>query len=227
MASFSVVVPALNEEKNLKDTLERLIFALRNHGVDWEIILVNDGSTDNTGVIADKLAEKENRLKVTHHNNPRGIGYCFKEGIGAASKEAVAWFPADGENDPDEIVGNLALLKEADILIPYVANFKSRPLFRRALSLIYTRIINLSFGTNFKYTNGNVIYRRRVFERISFNSKGFFFQAECLIKAARNGFIFVEAPVYILRRNSGFSKALTIRSFYSVISEFLRFRLAL
>jgi len=220
--SVTVVVPALNEEENLEDAVTGIIAALENGGIDLEIIIANDGSTDSTGEIATELASKNTQVKVLHHERPMGIGYSFREGVATSSKDAVTLLPGDGEVDPYELLKWLPLLEHVDIVNPFVVNRDVRSWDRRMLSTLYLFIINFSFGTKFKYTNGCVIYRRRVFEVVKQETKGFFYQTECLVKAIRAGFTFAEVPVRLRGRLRGGSKALSFRSFWTVASDFLR-----
>jgi len=215
------VVPALNEQESLEDTATAIITALEDGSIDWEMVLVNDGSTDRTGDIAAVFANKKPRVKALHHKQPMGIGYCFQEGIEVSSKDAIMWLPGDGENNASEIIKYLPLLEHVDIVNPFVINVGVRSLFRRFLSRLYLWAINLSFGTRFNYTNGNVIYRRHVFETVKRKAKGAFFQAECLIRATRAGFIFAEVPVRLERRLSGHSKVVSPKSIAGVLREFI------
>lgn len=219
--SLSIVVPALNEETALSETIEDICDAMYKNSIDWELILVNDGSTDKTLEIANRLANNEERIKVIQHTRPIGVGSCFKDGIKIATKDAITWLAADGENDPGEIIKYLHLLEDVDIVVPFVSNVAIRSWTRRILSAIYIRIINLSFKTKFTYANGSAISRRRVFEIVKPKSNGFFFQTECLIKATHSGFLFTEVPVHLRKRMGGHSKAITLKSLFTVIREFI------
>lgn len=150
-----------------------------------------------------------------------GIGYSLQDGIRASSRNAVTWLPADGENDPNELLRYLPLIEHVDIVIPFVINKKVRPLTRRVLSAIYLTIINTTFGTRFNYTNGNIIYRKGVFDVVRPRSNGFLVHAECLVRAIRSGFTFAEVPVTLKKRCEGDSKALLLNSFFSVCREFV------
>ncbi len=219
--SLSVVVPALNEEVALNDTMERTCKALNDSGIDWEIILINDGSTDRTRELTSRWENNDYRIKAVQHPRPMGIGHCFREGIETSTKEAITWLPADGENDPGGLLNNLPLLEEADMVIPFVLNTGIRPLTRRILSRVYLWIINVSFGVRFIYTNGNVIYRREVFKSIKPKSNSFFYQAECLIRGVRSGFTFIEVPVQLRKGLRGHSKALSLKSFCTLAYDFM------
>ena len=226
MNSLSVIVPAYNEEDNLDITVAHLIDTFNKRNIDWELILINDGSTDRTEEIIERLVARQPNIKLIHHKQNMGIGSCFRHGIENASKEIITWIPADGENDINELIKYLPLLEHVDIVIPFVLNVGMRSWGRRILSTVYLWIINLSFGTMFNYTNGNVVYRRRIFEIFKPESTGFFFQTECLIRAVRAGFIFAEVPVRLKGRRGGHSKALTIKSLCTVVWEFIMLFLA-
>ena len=219
--SLSVIMPGLNEEENIRTSVEELVNSLGRVVLDWEIILINDGSTDRTGEIADELAAREPKIMVLHHRQPMGIGYSFKEGIRASSKATVTWLPADGENDPSELLKYLPLIEYVDIVIPFVINKEVRPFLRRILSAIYLTIINTTFRTRFNYTNGNIIYRKAVFDAVKPRSNGFLVHAECLVRAIKSRYTFAEVPVTLKKRLEGNSKAMLLNSFFSVCREFI------
>ncbi len=213
--SLTVIVPALNEESNLPLALDGLIGVLGRDGVDWEIIVVNDGSTDKTGAIANTFAKSEPRIHVLEHSKPAGIGTCFLDGIRASSKAAITWFPGDAENEPEELLRYLPLLDQVDIIVPYVTNREVRSRQRRFVSKLYLHVVNLLFGTTFSYTTGNVIYRRQVLDAVRPVATGFTYQTECLVRGARAGFTFAEVPVRLGKRMHGRSKILTLGSVLS------------
>jgi glycosyltransferase involved in cell wall biosynthesis len=220
--SLSVVVPALNEERHIAGVVAGIREALDRAGWDWEVIIVNDGSTDSTGVISNSLSEADPRVKVLHHERPGGVGFSFRHGASQGTKQAVTWVPGDGQNDLSEILKYLPLLEHVDIVVPFVVNTGVRSLGRRLLSTLYLWIINLSFGISYTYTNGTAAYRRRIFDVIKLSSDGFFFSTECLIKSTRAGFIFAEVPVRLQERRGGVSKAISLKSLYSVVRDFLK-----
>jgi len=220
--SLTVVVPALNEEKNLRSAVERLTNVLRTKVSDWEILIVNDGSLDRTGAIADSLAQHEPRISVVHHPRRQGLGACWKDGVRRATKDAIVWFPGDGENDPDELVKYLFLLDHVDLVVPYITNRGVRPWHRRFLSKCFLWVINLSFGTMLSYLTGNVLYRREVFDVITPEANGFFTLVECPIKAVHAGFTYAQVPERLGQRMHGRSTILTLRSIATIVREYLR-----
>jgi dolichol-phosphate mannosyltransferase len=221
--SLSIAVPSLNEQDNLRAAVESIVADCKRARIDWEVIIIDDGSTDATGSIADELARLHAPgVRVIHHKKPMGIGASIRDAVSAASKNAVTWLPGDGENDPHEIIKYLPLLEHVDFVVPFVVNKEVRSRSRQRLSRLFVNIINMTFGTQFHYTNGNVIYKKSVFDRVHQESTGFLYQTECLVKAARAGFLFAEVPVNLRARAKGKSKALTFKSFKAVVSEYVK-----
>ena len=120
--------------------------------------------------------------------------------------------PGDNENQASEVLAYYALTERVDIIVPFVHNSEVRSHWRRFISSVYRFIINCSFGTSLNYTNGTVIYNRRILEDIELFSKGFFYQTELLVRLIRHGYLYAEVP-YFLSRQGNKTKALSWRSF--------------
>ena len=219
--AISVVMPALNEEADIERAVNETLSAFTALGIKGEILIIDDGSTDQTGFLSDKMAQVNNGVRVIHHTNPRGIGASFWEGANAAKGDVVTMLPGDGENDPLEILRYFPLMREVDIVIPFVYNVEVRGRHRRWISRLYKAIINLSFGMLLNYMNGTVMYRRAVLQTLTLNSRGFFYQTELLIKAIRMGFLYAEVPYALGSRTSGRSTALTFKSFIKLSKDYL------
>lgn len=221
MYDISVVMPALNEEANVERAVTETAEAFEKLGIKGEIVLINDGSRDRTGEIADRLKDKYSFLNVIHHRIPHGIGGSFWEGAHAVQGDVVTMLPGDGENDPIEILRYLPLMKQVDIVVPFVYNVEVRGRSRRWVSRSYKAIINMSFGLLLNYMNGTVMYRRTVLQSLSLHARGFFYQTELLIKAIRMGYLYAEVPYALGTRSSGKSKALTLRSLFKLSRDYL------
>lgn len=219
---ISVVMPALNEEANVELAITETARAFETLGIRGEIVLINDGSTDRTGEIGEALKQRYAFLHVINHRVPHGIGGSFWEGAHAAAGDVVTMLPGDGENDPIEILRYLPLMKEVDIVVPFVYNQEVRGRRRRWVSRTYKAIINVSFGLLLNYMNGTVMYRKTVLESMNLNSRGFFYQTELLIKAIRMGFLYAEVPYALGTRSTGKSKALTLKSLFKLSKDYLQ-----
>lgn len=215
-------MPALNEEKNVAAAVVNTLKAFRDFGIDGEVIVVDDGSTDRTGEIVDALAESHPAIRRLRHDTPRGIGASFWDGVDHAGGDLVCMLPGDNENDPWEILQYVGLLQHVDMVIPFVFNKEKRSLFRNALSFVYRFIINTTFLVYFNYTNGTVVYRTAILKGLEHRSTGFFFQTDIIIRAVKNGYLFAEVPYQLGLREKGVSKAVTFPSLVQVIGGYVR-----
>ena len=222
MLTLSFIMTALNEEDNVFDAIVDCSRALDGYGIQGELIIVDDGSTDRTGRIISELMETDRRIRMVKHDTPQGVGASFWNGVDDASGEVVCWIPGDNENDPWEILRYFDLLEHVDIVIPFVFNKNVRSLFRNALSFAYRFIINTTFSVNFNYTNGTVLYRKSLLKALNYRSKGFFFQTDILVRVVRQGYLFCEVPYSLGRRGNGKSKAVTFPSLMKVMCGYFR-----
>ena len=218
--ALSVIMPALNEEKNILEAIAVTLQAMDDFHIDGEIIVVNDGSTDQTDELVAQAMREDSRIVRICHNSPMGIGKSFWDGVDTAKGEAVIMLPGDNENDPWEIFRYFDLLRHVDIVIPFLYNREVRPLFRNILSLIYRFIINTTFLVNLNYTNGTVLYRKGILLELNSRSTSFFFQTDILIRLVKEGYLFAEVPYKVRTREGGKSKAITFPSFMRVIKGY-------
>jgi glycosyltransferase involved in cell wall biosynthesis len=219
---ISIIMPALNEEENLVGAIRNVLGALNDFGINGEIVVIDDGSTDRTAELAREEIKRDSRVRLVQHERPGGIGAAFWDGVNHAKGDVVCMLPGDNENDPWEILRYHRLLEHVDILIPFVFNKEVRSLFRNGLSYVYRFIINTTFFVNFNYTNGTVMYRKQVLEELDFHSSGFFFQTDILVRTVKRGYLFAEVPYRLDVRPHGLSKAVTFPSLMRVIKGYLR-----
>ena len=220
--SVSIVIPCLNEEKNIRQAVVSSLEALDRFSYDGEIIIVNDGSSDGTRAAAEELVRLEGRVRLLNHEVPRGIGASFWDGAMQASKEYVTLIPGDNENDAAQILAYAPLTEQVDIVVPFIHNLEIRSWFRRILSSFYRLILNLTFGMNLNYTNGTVMYRTSLLRNTRLDSTGFFYQAELLVRLIRQGYLYAEVPNFLRARSSGKTKAISFRSLRAVTGGYLR-----
>lgn len=219
---LTVVMPALNEEKNILLALQNTLAAFEELSVFSEIIVINDGSRDKTKELVEGLIQKDKRVRIINHNYPQGIGASFWDGVDNAKGEAVVLLPGDNENNPKEIFRYFKLLEHVDIVIPFVFNKEVRSPFRNIVSTTYRSIINTTFLVNFNYTNGTILYRKSILKELDFRSTGFFFQTDILIRTVKKGYLFAEVPYQLELRKGGITKALSFPSLFKVVKGYLR-----
>jgi NAD(P)-dependent dehydrogenase (short-subunit alcohol dehydrogenase family) len=220
--SISVFIPVLNEEKNLEPTVDRLIEALTVTVEDYEIIIVDDGSSDQTGAVADRLAAENSAIRALHNARNMGLGYCFTQGYGEARKNFFVYIPGDNTWPYRSFVELFGNLGRADIVTSYAINPDVRPFGRRIVSRLYTKVLNLLFGRHLQYFNGLTIYPVEFLRRNPATTFGFGFQAEVLLKALNSGLSYIEVGLPIDARTAGGSKAVTLTNILSVLSTVVR-----
>lgn len=220
--SVSVVIPAYNEEKNLEATTIFLLERLGKNGIlDFEILIFDDNSTDNTGKIADELASKHSQIKVIHNAKNMNLGYNITKGFELATKEYTGFIPGDNETEPETLDNIFQNLGEADMVIPYIQNPEVRPWGRRFLSKTYVIIINTAFVLNLKYYNGMCFFKTAIVKKVPVSTYGFAYMTEILVKLLKSGASFIEVPMINRARQRGATKAFRFKNIVSVFKTFL------
>ena len=222
MPNISIVMPALNEEQNIGKAMSNALEALDDCKLEGEVIVINDGSTDQTGAIIEAASAKDNRIVLVNHEAPHGFGASFWDGVDHAQKDVVVMMPGDNENDPWEILRYAGLLQDVDLVIPFVFNKEVRSAFRRILSFTYRMVVNVTFHTNLNYTNGTILYRRKLLKELEYRSDSFFFQTDILIRLINKGYLFAEVPYRLDLREDGVSTAVSFPSFVKVAKGYLK-----
>lgn len=217
--TISVVVPALNEEMNLQGSIDAVTQAASAWADDYEVIIVNDGSTDRTASIARENAARNPRIRLVEHPTPRGFGAGYDRGRREARLEYCVMVHGDDAFSA-EVLGRLfSHAGTADVVCGYIDNPESRGLLRRAVSRTYTGVLNFLFRLNLRYYNGLQIHRTGWLRGIELRSRGFSFQAELLIRALREGRSYVEVPTQHRERpKGGKTKIFKLKNLVSVVS---------
>lgn len=185
----SVVVPAYDEESNPLATARVLIERLSACVPSFEILIVDDASRDGTRRVAEQLAAADPRVRVFHHEENRGIGGGFVTGLRHARGEWFLLIPADLALDPEELPKYFQAARDTDVVVGIRSHKRDYSLFRRLVSWVNIRLIQLLFGMperQFQYIS---LSRRSVLEEVGVDYAGSaFFLAEVLIKAKARGY---------------------------------------
>jgi len=220
-SSVSVIVPALNEQVLIREVAGEIIEQIEDRFSDYEIILVDDGSTDDTGRIMDAIAAANPHVRVIHNRPNLGFGRSFSEGCKVATKEYIMLLCGDGGLPASNLPAIIDKIGTADIVIPYMTNLREiKTPFRYFLSRLYTFILNRLAGLNLNYFNGLPVNRRVLLEGIELTSSGFGFQAEMLVKLIKAGHTYVEVGV-LGAEKANRSVALRLSNWLSVIRTVL------
>ena len=170
--SVSIIITAYNEEKNISYFLNKLIKNLKN--IDYEILIVNDCSNDNTYKLIKNFSKKNKNTKIINNTKNLGFGESFKKGVKLSKKKFIILLPGDGETNSRMIFNEFRKLNDYKTTLIFAWKNQKRSYFRKITSLIYTKLINLSFNTEFKYFNGPIFYNGNDLRKMNFQSKAFF-----------------------------------------------------
>jgi glycosyltransferase involved in cell wall biosynthesis len=209
--AVSIIVPAFNEAGNLKAAVDGMQYAAVRAGFDrYEIIVVDDGSTDGTGHLADRLAASDQAVRVIHHPTNQGLRAAYESGLAAAQYDRVTWVPGDGEMATESIAEILRAIPSGGseyLVIPFHGTPERRPWLRRLLTWGSTTQLNWLLWHDLRYFQGTVVYPTDLARRIPRTEPGFFCMAEMLAWALEDGYAYVEVPLAHVERQYGESKA--------------------
>ncbi len=229
MYSISVALPAYNEEENIRPMVLEVVevFAGLVAGgqvSDYEVIVVNDGSKDNTAQAVEALSSEISTVRLVNHEVNKGYGAAVYTGFVSARKDLVFLTDSDKQFDVSEIVKLLPLMDEADLVAGYRAPRRD-PFKRRLFGMGWSALVTILFG----YTVRDVdcafkLFRREIIESIDVESRGATFSAEFLVRAKRKGYRFKEVPVTHLPRVAGTQTGAKMYVILRAFRELIRFR---
>jgi dolichol-phosphate mannosyltransferase len=203
---ISLVLPAYNEAAAIGHSLEEAYQALIDSGREFEILIIDDGSTDNTAEIVTEYAERYPAIRLVRHATNLGYGAALRTGFESATYELVAFSDADGQ----------FFIEDLELLIEQVENFhivvgrrvdRKDPFLRRFYSWGYNQIVRRLFGTRVHDCDCALkVFHTKTLSYLLPESRGFLVNAEMLSKANRLGFSVTEIPVRHRPRRYGVSK---------------------
>ncbi|KKQ95737.1 MAG: hypothetical protein UV74_C0013G0344 [Candidatus Woesebacteria bacterium GW2011_GWB1_43_14] len=202
-ASLAVVIPAYNEAENIRTILKNTLKSLPNYFKDYEIIVVNDGSTDKTGKIADQIAKRNKSVRVIHQSNG-GYSQAMLAGIKASKKEFVAYMPADGQFLVDDMRHCFEVMKGADLVLGYRGGRSDYATRRIFFSYGYLLLLLLLFDIKYMDVGWVNIWRTSKIKRIPMRyTGGIFLLTEILVRFKQKKYKIIEAPSYYHPRIAG------------------------
>jgi glycosyltransferase involved in cell wall biosynthesis len=224
--SVSLVIPMFNEEENIEHAIACGVSALELHGGDYEIIVVDDASTDGSPGIVRRLAADNPRIRMVSHTVNRKLGGALKTGFAAATRDLVVYMDADLPFDPQAIGPAIRALEvtRADVIAGYRLDRTTEGLRRTIYSYLYNSLIGLLFGWPHRDINFSFkLLRREVLEAVDLRAEGSLIDAELIVKAKNLGFVIQQLGLDYFPRSRGVS---TLSS-PAVIGKILRELIAL
>jgi len=222
MVSISVFFPCYNEQENVGRTVEKALDVLEKLNADFEVIIVDDGSSDNTGRIADEIAGRHDRVKVVHHERNLGYGAALQSGFKAAIKELVFYTDGDGQFDINEMPPLLEMMEKYDIVSCYRLNRRD-PIIRKINGWCWTKLVCLLFGLKIRDIDcAFKLYKRQIFDNIELSSSGALIDAEILARAARKDYRITQTGVHHYPRTAGTQSGANIRVILRAFRELFK-----
>jgi len=220
--TVSVILPAYNEEKNLRHAVDSARVVLSQIATAWEIIAVDDGSTDGTAAVCDELVAQCDGVRVIRHADNKGYGAALKSGILAARHELVFFTDADGQFDLRELERFVEWADEYDIVMGYRA--KRRDPWHRLINAFgWNILVRVVFGLRVRDVDcAFKLFRRAVFDRVQIRSAGAMVNAEILAQATRLGMRMCEIKVSHYPRCYGKPSGANISVIVKAFRELLR-----
>jgi glycosyltransferase involved in cell wall biosynthesis len=206
--SVSLVIPMYNEELNIEHAVAAARESLEKYARDYELIIVDDASTDASPHIVGRLAAENPRIRVLTHERNRKLGGTLRTGFAAASKDLVLYMDADIPFDPD-VLGRATRamdLTGADMIAAYRHDRTMEGFKRGVYTLVYNWLIGILFGWPHRDINFSFkLMKRRVLESIELRSEGSLIDAELVVKAKNRGFTIQQIGIDYFPRTRGTS----------------------
>jgi glycosyltransferase involved in cell wall biosynthesis len=220
LKNLTIVIPALNEEKDISLTVNELL-TIANEVLDnYEIILVNDFSQDKTGEIMDSFAKKYPEISVIHHDCNTGLGQTFREGIQKSKYDYLTLIPGDHAYNIVGLKRVFMVIDSADLIVTYRTNQReSRTLSRVLISNIVRIFMSQLFRLPFRDISSMVVYPLKILRNLDLKlqSDGYMFQIETLVNLNRSGVSYRQEPVQINIEPNGQSRAIKLKTVIDMV----------
>jgi glycosyltransferase involved in cell wall biosynthesis len=223
LSSITAVFPCYNDAGTIPTMVLRALQTLQELTDDYEVVVINDGSTDDSARILDDLARHYPRLRVIHHRQPSGYGGVLRAGFAVATKDWVFYTDGDAQYD----VRELALLREAmSDGVAMVNGYKIKrhdPFHRVVIGFVYQYAVKLAFGLSIRDVDCDFrLMRRSVLERLTLESTTGTITVELVKKMQDTGLPLVEVPVHHWYRQYGRSQFFNVARVTTTLLALLR-----
>jgi glycosyltransferase involved in cell wall biosynthesis len=218
---ITVAVPALNEEKYLRQSILNLNRYAKEVGVHpLDIIVVNDGSTDRTAEVIRELEKEFPHVRSITHETNQGLGTSFMGCARIAKHDRIALFPGDDAVSGFTMRNLFRNARRADFVGAFIVNTESRTWFRYALSTTFSMIYVFSFGIHLKYIHDTPVYSVPRILALDLRSRRYSLFAEINVKLMRSGCTFLEVEGYMNTHNRK-SSAVRFGNLFEVMRRYL------
>lgn len=216
MISISFLVPIYNKQGTILETIQMITMAAKNCGADFEIIAIDDGSTDQSWEIINSVANNFDFIRTSRNTKNIGFARTYLKAAQLARKKFVMYISADNDIPQESIEILINATRQCDAVIQIPARTEKRTYWRSMLSQFYTYLLNKINLLHVGYYNGLNIYPTSFINSMDLKNKSFAFQAEITRQASRS-LTFKQVPVRVFHNDSA-SNAITVRNIFGVLS---------
>jgi dolichol-phosphate hexosyltransferase len=220
----SLIIPAYNEEKSIARILADVHEVMQSFSTPYEILVINDGSTDNT-----EFAVLNSKVKTKFFSNESnmGKGYCIRRGVESARGEIIITIDSDGEHNPREIPRLLTPLLEGTDIVAGSRFLSTSKNVTSRLNMVGNSFFNIAIMllTGRRVTDSQTGFRamkKTIFKKLNLQSYGYEIETEITVKSLMNGFTFKEVPVTVQRRRYDVSKIKLLSDGRKILSTIIR-----
>jgi len=222
MPSITIMIPALNEERRIGTTLDTVLgVAAGQPGLRLEILVVDDGSRDNTAGVVAGYADRFPSVRLIRHPVNRGLGQAFRTALAQATGDKFLIVPGDNDLPAGTLGALLAQADAADMVMCFFPDRAERGRARNALSKLFGLIYAVCFDVHVQYINGPCVYPVARLRGLQINSTRFSIVAEINVKLLRQGLSFLELPSYRQTGLTG-SSSFSFRNLVETAAVFCR-----
>jgi len=220
--SISTIIPVWNEAEAIEIAVATVHEFLAAHFTDFEILIVESGSTDGSVEICDRLAERMPAVQVIHEGAAKGFGSALRLGYASASKDLVWVVSADLPFPLDKLLAAVPLLADHDAVLSFRVE-DERGLFRRFQSVLYNSLAKALLGLTVRHVNSTFkVYRRPVIQSLPLTADGWLIDTEIVYRLQSAGARLAELPVPLIDRKAGSSTIRPITPFL-ILRDLLKF----
>ena len=216
-------IPCFNEEKNILKTYQNLISAVNFYNFKYEILIVDDGSTDDSYKVIKKITKNNKNVFLKKNKKNLGLGKSYFKYANFAKGKFYMLINGDNTEPKNSIVKILKYLGKSEIIIPYFDNLDVRSKTRKHISKMYTLLVNVILGLKVKYYNGPVVHLTKNIIQLKKLSAGYGYQTEILaslLKKKKSSF--TQVKVKNSDRTEGLSKAFRLKNIFNVMMTLIK-----
>lgn len=221
---ITIFFPCYNEEQNVERVTREALEIAAQISNDFEIIIINDGSQDRTGEIANHLAEQNPAVRVIHHKVNKGYGAALQTGFKNATKELVFYTDGDGQFKIEEITKLLPFIDKYDIVSGYRLK-RLDPFIRKVNAYLWGALVNALFKIKVSDVDSAFkLYKRKIFDEITLTSQGALIDTEIIVKARAKGYTITEVGVNHYPRIAGEQTGAKLSVIYKAFKELFKLK---